>query len=263
VVGRTRKSADREGRMSFGAHLLELRKRLFTAALAIVIAAVGSFFLADPVLNALRGPIDAVAETGRTAELNNTVLTEAFDVRLQIAVTLGVVISSPVWLWQIWAYIVPALKRTEKRYVVGFFGAALPLFLAGCTMGWFIFPHTVQLLAGFAPAESTSIFGTKYYVDFATKLIIAIGVGFVLPVFLVLLNFVGVMSAKTILKGWRVAILVISLFAALATPASDVVTMIVLAIPMIALYFVAAGVAWLHDRALAKRADKLSAEIAI
>jgi len=71
------------------------------------------------------------------------------------------------------------------------------------------------------------------------------------------------MTAQTILKGWRVAILVISLFAALATPASDVVTMIVLAIPMIALYFVAAGIAWLHDRAVAKRADKLAAEIAI
>lgn len=250
--------------MSFGAHLVELRNRLFTAAIALAVAAVGSYFLVDFVLDGLRVPIEQIAAaTDRTAELNYTSITEAFDVRLQIAVTLGVVISSPVWLWQIWAYIVPALKRNEKRYAFGFLAAAIPLFLGGCAMGWFIFPHTVQLLANFAPAEDASIFRTKDYVDFVLKLVVAIGVGFVLPVFLVLLNFIGILTASSILKGWRVAVLVISLFAALATPASDVVTMFLLAIPMVGLYFLAAGVAWWHDRRVAKRARRLSAEIAI
>jgi sec-independent protein translocase protein TatC len=249
--------------MSFGEHLVELKNRLFTAAIAFAVASAGSFFLVDFVLTALRDPINQIAEaTGRTAELNYTSLTEAFDVRLQIAVTLGVVISSPVWLYQIWAYIVPALKRTEKRYAIGFLGAALPLFLAGCAMGWYIFPHTVALLASFAPAEDSSIFRTKDYVDFVLKLVVAIGVGFVLPVFLVLLNFIGLMTATSILKGWRVAVLLISLFAAIATPAADIVTMFLVAIPMVALYFIAAGIAWWHDRAAARRADRLSAEIA-
>jgi sec-independent protein translocase protein TatC len=249
--------------MSFGEHLVELRNRLFRSAAAIVIAAVVGYFLSDRVLEALRVPIEQIQQTsGRTAELNNTYLTEAFDVRIQIAITLGIVISSPVWLWQIWAYIVPALKRTEKRYAVGFLSATIPLFLAGCVTGWLVFPHTVELLANFAPQESTSIFGTKYYVDFVLKLVLAVGIGFALPVFLVLLNFIGLMSAQTIIKGWRVAILLISLFAALATPASDVVTMFLLAIPMIGLYFAAAGVAALHDRTVAKRAAKLAAEIA-
>ncbi|MCU1406863.1 MAG: twin arginine-targeting protein translocase TatC [Glaciihabitans sp.] len=250
--------------MSFGAHLVELRKRLFIAAIAFVVASVGSIFLVKYVLAGLRVPIEQIAQSsGRTASLAYTYTTEAFDVQLQIAVTLGVIISSPVWLWQIWAYIVPALKRSEKRYAVGFLGAAIPLFLAGCTTGWFIFPHTVELLAGFAAQEDASIFRVKDYVDFVLKLVIAIGVGFVLPVFLVLLNFIGVLTAQAIIKGWRVAVLLIALFAAIATPASDVVTMFLLAIPMVILYFIAAGVAWWHDRAAAKRADKVAAEIAI
>jgi sec-independent protein translocase protein TatC len=249
--------------MSFGSHLIELRKRLFTAAIAFVVAAVIGYFLVQPVLDALRVPIDQIAKSsGRTAELNYTYITEAFDVKLQIAVTLGVIISSPVWLWQIWAYIVPALKRTEKRYILGFLGAAIPLFLLGCTTGWFVFPHTVELLAGFASSQDTSIFRVKDYVDFVLKLVVAIGIGFVLPVFLVLLNFIGILSAGAIIRGWRIAVLLIALFAALATPASDVVTMFLLAIPMVVLYFLAAGVAWLHDRSVAKRANNLAADIA-
>jgi len=98
------------------------------------------------------------------------------------------------------------------------------------------------------------------YYDFVMKLVLACGIAFVLPVFLVLLNFVGVISARGILKGWRVAILIITLFCALATPAADLVSMFVLAIPMVILYFAAAGIAWLHDRRIAKRDAKLAAE---
>ncbi len=241
--------------MSFAEHLVELRKRLFRSALAIGVAAVAGWFLSDVVLRALAVPITQIAvDTGRLAELSYTLVTEAFDVRLQIAVTLGVVLASPVWLYQLWAYIVPALKRTEKRYALGFLATAIPLFFAGCAMGWFIFPHTVTLLAGFAPQETASIFRTKDYIDFALKLIVAIGIGFVLPVFLVLLNFIGLLTARSILKGWRVAVLLICLFAAIATPSSDLVTMFLLAIPMVGLYFLAAGTAWLRDRWVAKHA---------
>lgn len=250
--------------MSFGAHLVELRKRLFRAALAVVVLTALSWYLVDPVLGALRSPLDHIEEaTGRTAVLNYTTLTGAFDVRLQIMFTLGIVLSSPVWLYQIWAYIVPALKRTEKRYAVGFLGAAIPLFFAGCATGWFVFPHTVELLASFAPEEDSSVFSTKDFVDFVVKLVLAVGVGFVLPVFLVLLNFIGVLSARSIIKGWRFAVLAITIFAAIATPASDVVTMFLLAIPMILLYLLAAGVAWWHDRLAARKIAKMSESNAI
>ena len=250
--------------MSFGAHLIELRNRLFKSAIAIAVCSVAGYYLVPFVLEALRSPLDQIEEsTGRTAVLNYTRLTEGFDVQFQITLILGVLISSPVWLYQIWAYIVPALKRTEKRYAAGFLGATIPLFIAGCATGWIIFPHTVALLTGFSPVESSSIFGTKDFVDFVGRLVLAVGIGFVLPVFLVLLNFIGVLSAVSILKGWRIAVLAITLFSAIATPPSDILTMFLLAVPMLVLYMLAAGVAWLHDRAAAKRLRTLTEESAI
>jgi sec-independent protein translocase protein TatC len=90
---------------------------------------------------------------------------------------------------------------------------------------------------------------------------IAVGIGFVLPVFLVLLNFIGILSSKTILRGWRVAVLIIIVFAAIVTPSADVISMFVLALPIIALYFVAVLITHLHDRAVARRLDALSTEI--
>lgn len=256
MPARTKKGANTEGRMSLGQHLLELRKRLFRSALGIVIGAVVGFILSDPILGLLQDPIQQIAEN-RNATLNFDTITGAFDLRMQIAIYVGVIISSPVWLYQIFAFIVPGLTKKEKRYTFGFFFSAVPLFLAGCAAGFFVFPHIVELLASFAPSETASIFQAKYYVDFATKLVLAVGIAFVLPVFVVLLNFMGIISGKAILKGWRIAILLITVFCAIATPAADVSTMFLLAIPMVILYFIAVGVALIHDRAVAKREARL------
>lgn len=249
--------------MSLGQHLLELRKRLFVAALAVILGSVAGWFLSDFVLDFLRGPVQTIADAGgRTAELNYSNVTSGFDLKLQISVTVGVIISSPVWLYQVWAFVVPALERREKLYAIGFVSAALPLFLAGCAAGTFVLPNIVRVMTGFIAAEDASIIEAKTYYDFVLKLVLAVGIAFVLPVFLVLLNFVGVVTASQILKGWRVAILVIALFTAIATPAADIFSMFLLMIPMIFLYFVAAGVAWLHDRRAAKRVAALDAELA-
>ncbi|RFA22820.1 twin arginine-targeting protein translocase TatC [Subtercola boreus] len=241
--------------MSLGAHLREFRKRLFRAALGIVVGGVVGWILSDPILSALNQPVrDIVDSQGRAASLNFTDVSSAFDLRLQIAFTVGVIISSPIWLYQLWAFLVPGLVRKEKQYAVGFVLTAVPLFLAGATAGWYVLPHMVGLLTGFAPQGSTSIIDARPYYDFVLKLMVAIGVAFVLPVLLVLLNFAGVVSAKAILKSWRIAIMVIILFTAIATPAADVASMFLLAIPMIVLFYTAALIATVHDRRAAKRA---------
>ena len=128
--------------------------------------------------------------------------------------------------------------------------------MAGCVAGWWVFPHIVELMTSFAPSSDSTIITAKTYFDFVLKLTIIVGVAFVLPVFLVLLNFAGVISAKAILKGWRWALLIIVLFTALATPAADVLSMLFLAVPMILLYFLAAAIAVLHDRRKDKRLAK-------
>ena len=260
----TRRSAGVEGKMSLGQHLIELRKRLFLAAAGILVGAILGWFLADFVWDALRQPILAIAsEQGRAAQINYPDITSSFDLKLKIAFYVGLVVSSPVWLYQIFAFLVPGLTRKEKQYTFGFFFTAIPLFLAGCTAGWFVLPNIVGLMTSFAPVEDAAFINAQNYLDFVLKLVIAIGVAFVLPVFIVLLNMAGVISAASIIKSWRIAILVIVLFTAIATPAADLVSMFLLAIPMVALYFAAYGIAVLHDRRVAKRALAFTDELAL
>ena len=243
--------------MSIGAHLLELRKRLFISAIAIVVGAVGGWLLSEWVWDALREPVTQIIESqGRDAEITYPTITGAFDLRLQIAFTLGVVISAPVWLYQIFAFLVPGLTRRERKFTFGFLFSAVPLFFAGCAAGWFVLPNIVELMTSFVPSEDVSFLDAKYYFDFVLKLVLAIGIAFVVPVFIVLLNLAGVISAASIIKSWRIAILVIVLFTAIATPSADVISMFMLAIPMIGLYFAAYGIAYLHDRRVAKRNEQ-------
>lgn len=240
--------------MSLGQHLLELRKRLFLGAAGIVVGGIVGWFLSDFVWDQLREPIYAIIHSQhRNAQINYPNITSAFDLKLKISLYIGLIISSPMWLYQIFAFLTPGLTRKEKQYTFGFFFTAVPLFLAGCAAGWYVLPHVVDLMTGFAPEEDAAYIDASFYFDFVLKLVVAIGVAFVLPVFIVLLNFAGVISATSIIKSWRVAILVIILFTAIATPAADVVSMFLLAVPMVVLYFAAYGIAWLHDRRVAKR----------
>lgn len=245
--------------MSLGEHLLELRKRLFIAAIAIVVGMVLGFILSNPIIDLMSEPINEIAES-KSAALNFDSVTSGFDLHMKVALTVGMVISAPVWLYQVWAFLVPGLKRNEIKYILGFLLSAIPLFFIGCAAGWYVMPHIVELMANFTPEDSSNYYQAGYYYDFVLKLTLAVGIAFVLPVFLVLLNFVGVLSATAIIKGWRVALLVIMLFCALATPAADVISMFMLAVPMIVLYFAAYAVAYIHDKRKAKRQAELESE---
>lgn len=243
-------------RMTLSQHFVELRRRLFLAAIALLVGMAVGYLIADSVWDALRWPMILLAEE-HDASINYTNITQAFDLKLRIAFTVGLVLSAPVWLFQIWAFIVPGLTKKEKHYGFGFFFAAVPLFFAGCFAGWYVWPHIVAVMVGFAPAEDKVFLNASDYLDFVLKLVVVVGVAFVLPVFLVLLNFAGVVTAIGILQGWRVAILTITLFTAIATPAADLLSMFLLAVPMVLLYLAAAGVAWIHDRRAARREARL------
>ena len=258
----TKVTSARDGTMTLGGHLIDLRKRITRAAAGILLGAVAGWLVSEGVLDALRVPIGTIAQAqGRVSELNFTTISEAFDLRMQIAITVGIVISAPIWLYQLWAFFMPGLKRREKQFALAFVAAAVPLFLAGCAAGWFVLPNMVALLTSFAPHDSAAIISAKGYYDFVLKLVVAIGVAFVLPVFLVLLNFAGVLSARSILGSWRMAIVVVIVFTAVATPAADVMSMFLLAVPMMLLYFLAGFIAWLNDRRARKASDRLDQEL--
>lgn len=242
--------------MSLAQHLAELRKRLLVAVLALIVGMIVAFIVTDPVIELLTEPIRIVAaqrDDESIALLFNTV-TSGFDLRMRIAFAIGILLSAPVWLWQIWAFVMPGLTRTEVKYTVGFLAAAVPLFFAGTVVAWIVAPHIIEVMANFVPEGSTSLlYQYDIYYDFIFKLLLVVGIAFVLPVFLVALNLAGVMSGRDILKGWRVAILVATIFAAFATPAVEVVSMLMLAGILIVLFFAAAGVSLVFDRRRRKR----------
>ncbi len=235
------------GTMPVAGHLREARRRGTRVAAALVIGVVVGFWASDQILDHLRSPVEDLARS-RAASLNYDTVTGAFDLKLRIAVFAGLVCSSPVWLFELFAFVTPGMNLREKRFVFGFAAAAIPLFLAGCAFGFALFPHMVQILTGFASTEDSTILSASYYVDFVMKIVVAIGVAFVLPVFMVMLNFVGLVSAQTLRRSWRLIVVVIALFSALVTPAADVLSMFIVAVPMAALFGAAVLVAHLHDR---------------
>jgi sec-independent protein translocase protein TatC len=254
---------DPDGRMRLAEHLIEFRNRLIISAIGIVIGMVGGFLLTDWVFNVMADPIREIAEArNRNADLNFEGITSAFDLRLQISLTLGIIISAPVWLYQIWMFIVPGLKKNERWYALGFVGTAIPLFLAGVWVAWMLMPRIVEVMLSFAPAESANFINAANYYKLIMTLCLAVGIAFILPVILVMLNFAGIITGEAILKGWRVAVLLVALFAGMATPSADVLSMFFLMAPMLALYFLAVGIAIINDKRRARKHKKFEADLA-
>jgi len=230
-------------------HLVEARRRVLLSAAGILAGAVGGWFLFDPAFRRLQQPIlEVAAKRDAAVSVNFAGVASALDLRLQVAVFLGVVISAPWWLYQTWAFVAPGLKRREKRYTLAFLGAAVPLFAAGIVVGLYLLPRAVELLTTFVPDRATNLIDAEQYLTFAMHMLVAFAIGFICPVVMVGLTWIGIVSPRAWLKGWRWAVLIIFLFAAIATPTSDALSMLVLALPMTALYFGAIGVGALRRR---------------
>ncbi len=248
--------------MGLGGHLKELRNRLFWSSLFIIVGAVVGWIIFEQVFALLQAPI---VDYARSHHSNTTInfgsVTGAFDLRMQTSIFLGVLLASPFWLYNLWAFITPGLKSKERRYTITFLATSVPLFLAGCWLAWTTLPYFISSLIGFTPTGAANVINANEYVLFTIRVLLVFGLAFVLPVVLVLLNFIGVLSAKSILKSWRIAIFIIAIVAALATPVSDPMSMLLVMVPMTLLYFVAVGIAWLHDKRASKNAKALGIDL--
>lgn len=229
-------------------HLREARRRMLLAALGVALGAVLGWVVYDPVFGALQAPIEAVNDQGRTAALNFAGVATSFDIRIRVALFVGVLVSSPWWLYQIWAFVAPGLTSRERRSALGFVAAGVPLFLAGAAVAWFFLPHAVLLLTEFTPSGSVNFINAVTYLEFVMQLVLAFGIAFLLPLVMVALTSLGLVRASTWARGWRWAVLLVFTFAAIATPTPDALSMILLALPICGLYFAALGICLLLDR---------------
>ena len=247
---------NKERRMSLSSHLREFRVRLSWSAGFVIAGTVVGWFLFDPVFKVLQGPLlDVTRERGIDAIVNFGTVVSAFDLRIQISIFLGVIMTAPVWLWNLCAFVSPGLKISERRYAVGFVFSALPLFLLGTYLAWTSLPGFVVVLIGFTPEGSSNVINAAEYVLFAIRILLIFGLAFVMPVVLVLMNFAGLVTGRGILKSWRIALLIIATVSALATPTAEPMSMFLLMAPLTALFFTAVGIAVTNDK---RRARKLA-----
>lgn len=243
--------------MTLGGHLRELRNRVTKSALAIAVGSVVCWFFYDQIFAILRQPIDQVmAEStrqGQDVKLIVTGVAQAFTLQLQVSVVAGVIVSSPVWLYQMWRFITPGLRKNERRWAILFVGLAVPLFLGGVAVAYVILPKALQLLLGFTPENVSNYLPIDVYLSFFTRMVVMLGVGFLTPLVLVLLNLVGILSGRRLASWWRAIIFGTFVFAAAATPTGDPVTMLEMALPILVLIGLALVFCFLNDKRRARK----------
>jgi sec-independent protein translocase protein TatC len=222
---------DDDATMSLLEHLEELRTRIIVIALAIAVAGVAGFFLADPIITLLRAPLPE-----RGAELIQTSVGEAFGVRIQLALMTGVALAMPVILFEIWAFVTPGLTRGERRLVWPLLGAAVILFAAGIVLGYLLIPLAINFLLDFSLPGVEPLLGLSDYVGFVTTFMLAFGLALQFPVIMYLLARIGILSYSFLSKRRRMAILFIALFAIVITPGDIVIGSATLAIVMYGLF---------------------------
>lgn len=222
---------DDEVTMSLLEHLEELRSRIIVVAVAILLAGIAGFFLADPLIELLRQPLP---EGG--AELIQLTVGEAFGVRIQLALMTGVALAMPVILYQVWAFVTPGLTRSEKRLVWPLLIVAVILFAAGLLLGYLLIPVAINFLLDFSLEGVEPMLGLSDYVGFITTLMIAFGIALEFPVILYLLARLGILSYAFLARRRREAVLLIVLFAIVITPGDIIIGSATLAVVMYGLF---------------------------
>lgn len=239
-------------------HLRELRARLFKSGIAISLGIVIGWIFYAEIFAWLSQPftnvINEARAQGQDVTLALTGVADPFVLQIQVSAVAGLVMSAPVWLYQLWRFVTPGLHGNERRWAIGFAAVATPLFLAGISLAYFILPFGLEILLGFTPENVENIVSVDRYLSFFLRTILVFGVGFLTPLLIVLLNFAGVLSGKRLVSWWRWIIFIVFIFSAIATPTGDPINLLLLAGPILILVIIAVGISLLNDRRRARKA---------
>ena len=223
----------KQGAMTLAEHFSELRKRLVRSALALIVCTIAVWNQFSEIFAVIRAPYDSVQGLGSNAVLS---LAAAF------------VLSSPIWIYQLWRFISPGLKQNERKWAYAFTAVAVPLFSCGVLLAYYVMPRMLDILFEFTPSDVENVTSVESYLSFFLHLTLFFGIGFLLPLVLVTLNFAGILSGERLKAAWRWLVLGSFVFGAVATPNGDPLAMTFVALPMIAMSFIAVGIALVNDR---------------
>ncbi|MGH3866731.1 MAG: twin-arginine translocase subunit TatC [Pseudonocardiaceae bacterium] len=262
----SRRKMNPEGRMPLMDHLRELRQRLFVAVLAIGLGGVLGFvwwgvspFGLPSLGDLLTGPYCALPPTLRLTpnpgrcQLLQTAPFEVFTLRMQVAIAAGAVLTAPIWIYQIWAFITPGLYAKERKFALTFVGSASVLFAGGAVLAYYVVPTGLSFLANLGSGQFITALTGQSYVGFLLTMLMVFGLTFELPLLVVMLNRVGVLPYAK-LQSWQRGILFgLFVLAAVATPGNDPISMLALAFALVVLFEAAVLIARAHDRVVARQ----------
>jgi sec-independent protein translocase protein TatC len=248
-----------EGRMPLMDHIRELRNRIVKMALGLAAGMIAGFVFFTPVWHVIQRPLCSAVIRGHTGchtlGVNQLALDgplDSFYLRVKVAVIVGAILSSPVWLYQIWAFIAPGLYSREKRWSYIFLGTSVPLFLAGVTLAYWSLGRSMHYLLGLTPAGVANIISVDQYMSFVMAMMLAFGIAFEVPLLIIMLNLAGILTHQRFRKWRRVMIFCVFLIAGMANPSPDPLTMLILGGSCAALVEVAEFIVWSNDRRRAR-----------
>ena len=256
---RSQRLQNPEGRMPLFDHLRELRNRVVKMALALGAGMVVGFIFFNPVWHFIERPLCSAVIRGHTGcntlGVNQLVLNgplDAFYLRVKVALIVGIILSSPVWLYQVWAFIAPGLYSREKRWGHVFLATAVPLFLVGNVLAYLSLGRSMHYLLGLTPGGVQNLIQVDLYMSFVMTMMLAFGIAFELPLLIVMLNLAGILTHERFKKWRRVILFGVFLIAGMANPSPDPITMLILGGACAALVEVAELIVWRHDRRRAR-----------
>ncbi|MGI8757189.1 MAG: twin-arginine translocase subunit TatC [Acidimicrobiales bacterium] len=226
-----------DGQMSLMEHLIELRNRLIKCAIAIAIGAAIGWILYQPVLNLLREPL---VELSKNPNVNKRLISldplEVFFLRIKMSTYMGIVITMPFLLWQLWRFVSPGLYQNERRYATAFVFSATGLFLLGAAIAYYTLPQALKFLQSVGGSGIEYQYSPQKYVLLIIYMMVAFGLGFQFPILVVFLQLVGVVTPQQLASWRRFAIVIIFVVAAVITPSADPISLFALALPMCLFY---------------------------
>jgi sec-independent protein translocase protein TatC len=243
-----------DGTMTLFEHLRELRYRLIVSILAILVGMVVAWFFRYDLLDILQRPyFQAIAalktkHPDANTSLVNINLTSPLTLSLKVSALAGAIATAPIWLYQLWAFVVPGLLAKEKKWALIFIAAATPMFVGGVVVAYFVLPKAITVLLSFTQSGVTNLQDINAYLSFLLRLMLVFGIGFLIPLIVLMLNIVGVIKAKQMAKYRSLVIFGTFVFGAVATPSTDPFSMLAVAAPMALLFLGAEVIAHILDR---------------